>query len=216
MTSDAVAPRTPTSGAPVGSVVETLSRMRGVWHDTLTAYHPDGTPMGFDDVGSVHGPFPYDNLVYIDFDGTRLTQTNVTFRGRPVHVRTFQAEVVDGVLRFATLGPEDPGHIGVGAGPDTVIYTAARNDHDGVVAYAEPDLVQLTGPATRTRTTFLYRGGALVRTMAVRGYRVAATAERRVADDPRGPDGPVHETTSTTAAFTGGTDDSHDASRSDG
>jgi hypothetical protein len=190
-----------------GSVRETLSRMRGVWHDTVTAFHPDGTAMTVDEVGSVHGPYPYDNLVYIDLDGDAYTQTNVTFRGRPLHVRTFHAKIIDGVLRFDQLGPDDPGHVGVSAGPDRIVFAPARTDHAGVGRYSEPDLVELTGPATRQRTTFLYRDGHLVRTLSVRGHRVAATADRRVPDDPRGQHGPPHAgRASTTAAFTGGTD----------
>lgn len=189
-----------------GSVVDTLLRMRGVWHDTLHAFHPDGTPMPFDEVGSVHGPFPYDNLVYVDFDGEVYRQTNVTFRGRPLKVRSFEAKVVDGVLRFDPLGPRDPGHVGISAGPGRLIFCPATTDHPGLSHYSEPDFVELTGSGTRQRTTMLYRGGELVRTLAVSGIRLAATADRRVPDDPRGADGPVHELHSTTQAFTGGTD----------
>lgn len=192
--------------AATGSVRDTLLRMRGVWHDTLHAFHPDGTPMHHDEVGSVHGPFPYDNLVYIDVDGDVYRQTNVTFRGRPTKVRSFEAHIVDGVLRFATLGPDDPGHVGVSAGPGRLIFCPTTTDHPGLSRYSEPDFVELTGPGTRQRTTMLYRGGELVRTLAVSGVRLAATADHRVPDDPRGPDGPVHEPASTTSAFTGGTD----------
>jgi hypothetical protein len=189
-----------------GSVVDTLLRMRGVWHDTLHAFHPDGTPMEHDSVGSVHGPFPYDNLVYIDFDGQVYRQTNVTFRGRPTKVRSFTAHIVDGVLHFARLGPDDPGHVGVSAGPGRIIFCSSRTDAPGLHEYNEPDYVEVTGPGTRQRTTMLYRHGVLVRTLAVSGVRLAATADRRLPDDPRGPDGPVHQDTSTTNAFTGGTD----------
>jgi hypothetical protein len=190
----------------MNALADTLSSMCGVWHDVLHAFHPDGTAMAEDTVGSTQGPFPYDNLVYVDFDGTTYRQTNVTFRGRPLKVRSFEARVTGGVLRFARLGPEDPGHVGVGAGHGRLVFCAARNDQVGTRAYDEPDVVELLDEHTRRRTTILYRHGALVRTMAVTGTRVAATAGRRVPLDPRGIDGPVHELPSTTLAFTGGTD----------
>ncbi len=190
-----------------GSVVDTLLRMRGVWHDTLHAFCLDGTPMEDDRHGSVRGAYPYDNLVYVDFDGQRYRQTNVTFRGRPVRTRTFEAEIRDGCLRFASLGPDDPGHVGVSAGPGRLMFVPDSTDHPGLARYSEPDFVELTGPGTRQRTTVLYRGGRVVRTLAVSGVRLAATADRRLADDPRGPDGPVHEPTrSVTHAFTGASD----------
>ena len=81
--------------------------MVGVWHDHLEAFDPDGTPVADDPHGGVPGPFPYDNLVYFDFDGSTVTQTNVTFRGREPSVRTFESDLVDGVLRFRRLGPEE-------------------------------------------------------------------------------------------------------------
>lgn len=195
------------TAAATGSVVDLLTRMRGTWHDTLHAFRPDGTPMGYDRNGSRPGAYPYENLVYIDFDGVTYRQTNVTFSGREPHVRSFSAEVTDGVLRFATLGPDDPGHVGVSAGPNRLLFVPARTDARGLAEYSEPDFVELTGPGTRQRTTVLYRHGELVRTLAVSGVRVAPTADRRHPDDPRGADGPVHDQPSTTVAFTGGTDD---------
>ena len=190
-----------------GTVADTLWRLRGVWHDVLTAFHPDGTPMSHDEHGSVPGPYPYENLVYIDFDGAAYAQTNVTVKGRPLHARSFTATLVDGVLVWDHLGTDDPGHIGVGAGDGAVIFTSRRNDHEGGVAYSEPDLVQLLGEDTRRRTTFLYRFGELVRTLRVDGERIATDPTVRVAWDPRGAEGPVHDGRLTTNAFTGGTDE---------
>ncbi|MEZ5267242.1 MAG: hypothetical protein R2789_01280 [Microthrixaceae bacterium] len=79
--------------------------MTGVWHDHLEAFDPEGTPIAHDEHGGVPGPFPYDNLVYFDFDGSTVTQTNVTFAGREPKVRTFESDLVDGVLRSGASAP---------------------------------------------------------------------------------------------------------------
>jgi hypothetical protein len=188
-----------------GSVAANVALLRGVWHDRLTAFHPDGTPMAVDEVGSVRGSFPYDNLVYIDVEGDRYTQTNVTFRGRPLHTRTFTARLAGGVLRFDPLGPEDPGHIGVAAGPGHLVFLPERLD-DAVRTFSDPDYLRI-GLAERTRVTTLYRDGVVVRTLLAEGVRLSPVADRRMAWDPRGPDGPVHDERSTTRAFEGGHDD---------
>lgn len=188
-----------------GTVAANLGMMVGVWHDVLQGFHPDGTPMTEDVVGAVPGPYPYDNLVYIDFDGTWLTQTNVTFAGRPYHHRTFRAEVVDGVLRFAQLGPDDPGHIGVAAGPGNLVFLPSRLDAAGLLTYSDPDYVRIDGD-TRTRVTTLYKDNRVVRTMLATGTRLTTDTSQRVEQDPRGADGPVHETLSATNAFVTGQD----------
>lgn len=184
-----------------GSVAETLTLMCGVWHDHLVAYDIHGAPITFDEHGSVPAPYPYDNLVYIDFDGVNYRQTNVTFRGRPVHTRSFRATVTNGVLEFETLGPDDPGHVGVSGGSGVIFFVPRDLSHPALQVYSEPDHIRLLGAQQRTRTTVLYRGGTLVRTLTVSGTKIAATAERRVAFDPRGLDGPVHEERSTTKMF---------------
>lgn len=186
----------------MSALVEDLTRMAGVWLDHLVAFHPDGTPMTHDEHGTSPGPFPYDNLVYIDFDGERYTQTNVTFRGRPVHVRSFRARVIDGMLRFDTLGPQDPGHVGVSGGSGLIWFVPERVDHPSVGRYSEPDHIRLLSDDQRARVTTMYRNGALVRIMTVSGVRLAARADARVSFDPRGADGDVHEARSTTHVFT--------------
>ena len=172
-------------------LAENLAAMTGVWEDHLEAHAPDGTALTQDDHGGRPGPMPYDNLVYIDFDGRDYRQSNVVLRGRPAHVRTFAATVEDGVLRFARLGPDAPEHIGVAAGPG-VIWFLARDIGPGWEHYSEPDVITLDGD-TRTRHTALWRDGTLARTLTVRGRRRSTDPSRRVDDDPRGTDGPVHD-----------------------
>lgn len=184
----------------IGSVGYNLSLMIGVWHDHVELFEPDGTPRFDDAQGGKPGPAPYDNLVYIDFDGVNYRQTNVTFRGRPLHVRSFTGVLRDGVLEFDKLGPNDPGHIGVSAGPGALIF-APRVIDDSWMRYSEPDYIHIIAPNQRTRTTLLYREGKLVRTMNVTGYRLLPSAAQRMPFDPRGADGPVHEAHSSTQVF---------------
>ena len=92
-------PPAPEPAAADSSVAANLALFHGVWLDRVVAYHPDGTAMDHDEGGTAAGPFPYQQLVYLDFDGTRLTQTNLPVRGRPPVPRTFRATVVHGVLR---------------------------------------------------------------------------------------------------------------------
>lgn len=188
------------SAFPVGSVGHTLRALRGVWHDHVELFDLSGRPLAEDQAGGTPGSAPYDNLVYIDFDGARFAQTNVTFAGRPLHVRSFTGALVDGVLVFDRLGPEAPEHIGVSGGPG-VLFFVARSLGGASQRYAEPDCIRLLGPGQRTRTTVLYRDGVAVRTLTAHGARVGATAALRVPIDPRGPDGPVHEARSVTRVF---------------
>lgn len=185
-------------------VVELLVAMRGVWLDHLQAFHPDGTPMVDDPNGGTPGPFPYDNLVYLDVDPETGTyaQTNVTFRGRPVAHRSFTGKVGgDGVLRFDHLGPSDPGHVGVSGGPGVLWFVADTITHPGLARYAEPDHIRLLGAGQRTRVTVLYREGILVRTMTVAGSLLTNDPTVRHPLDPRGRDGPVHEARSLTHVY---------------
>lgn len=195
----------PTTTHGVGSVVDNLMAMRGVWHDVLQGFHPDGTPMTVDEVGPTRGPYPYENLVYLDFDGESYEQTNVTLRGRPLHHRTFRGRVVEGVLTFATLGPDDPGHIGVAAGPGNLVFLPGRLDASSVQVFADPDYVRIDGDR-RTRVTTLYRESRVVRTLLATGTRIATETTQRHAWDPRGVHGNVHEEVSTTQAFVSGRD----------
>ena len=111
-------------------LVADLTAMVGVWQDHLEAFAPDGTALSHDAHGGVPGPMPYDNLVYIDFDGTTYRQSNVVLSGRDPHVRSFQASVHDGVLTFAKLGPDAQDHVGVSGGPG-IIWFLARDISEG-------------------------------------------------------------------------------------
>lgn len=173
--------------------------MSGVWHDRLETFHLDGSALPLDEFSGTPGPSPWENLVYIHCDGESYTQTNVTLRGRPLHVRTMTGKIQGGILRFDRLGPKDPGHVGVSGGEGVIIYTNERIEAAASV-YSEPDLIRL-GENERTRHTFLYRNGTLVRTLRVRGKRMSQSAEGRLDVDPRGPDGPVHEVRSVTHVF---------------
>nr|MCH1922617.1 hypothetical protein [Shewanella ferrihydritica] len=63
---------------PIGSVGHTLMQLRGTWHDSVELFHLDGTPLVDDtQAGSgTPGQSPFDNLVYIDFDGVNFKITN--------------------------------------------------------------------------------------------------------------------------------------------
>lgn len=184
-----------------GTVGHTLLQLRGVWHDHVEIFDLAGNPLSADIHSGSPGAAPYDNLVYIDFDGEIYRQTNVTFRGRPLHVRSFSGRLIDGVLVFDRLGPQAPEHIGVSGGPGILFFCARRLDEPAVLRYAEPDCVRLIAPNQRTRTTVLYRDGLVVRTLTAHGYKVAPTAEFRVAIDPRGTIGSVHSEKRTTQVF---------------
>jgi hypothetical protein len=186
------------------TVLDLLLEMRGVWVDHLEAFHPNGEPMGDDPYGGAPGPFPYDNLVYCDVDRStgRYLQTNVTFQGRPLKVRSFTAQIGDdGLLRFDRLGRDDPGHVGVSGGPGVLWFTPDTTTHPGLAKFSEPDHIRLLGAGQRTRVTTLFRSGRLVRTMTVAGSKVADDPTVRVAWDPRGTDGPVHEPPKPTQVF---------------
>ena len=184
---------------PVGSVAHNLMLLTGVWHDRIELFELDGRPREHDTQGGTPGASPYENLVYIDFDGVELRQTNITFRGRPLHVRSFSSRIVDGILRFEKLGPNDPGHVGIAAGEGVLIFTPIIID-DSWMRYSEPDYIRITGD-TRTRNTMLYRDGKLVRTMNVTGKLLTRDTSKRIDLDPRGSDGDVHEAPSTTQVF---------------
>ncbi len=185
---------------PIGSVGHTLSQMVGVWHDRVEIFSPNGTPLDEDPFSGTPGSAPYENLVYVSFDGHRYTQTNVTFKGRKTAWRTFAGTLVDGVLHFDSLGSKDPGHIGVSGGAGILFFVASKMG-EGTQRYAEPDCVRLMGPSERTRTTVLYRDGQVVRTLTAYGARLAPTADIRLPWDPRGTEGPVHEVKEDTLVF---------------
>lgn len=174
-----------------------LWAMRGVWRDRLSAFEPNGDELAHDPHGGAPGPFPYENLVYVDFDGSTWMQTNVVLSGRDPHERTFTATVADGVLRFDRLGPEAPEHVGVSGGPGRIWFVAESLGEDGLQRYAEPDLITLEGDH-RWRHTVLWRHGRLARTLSVEGTRVGADPSVRHPLDPRGSGGDPHGVRSST------------------
>ena len=56
---------------PVGSVGHNLMQMRGVWHDHVEIFDLAGKPLEDDPLSGTPGAAPFDNLVYIDFDGIK-------------------------------------------------------------------------------------------------------------------------------------------------
>jgi hypothetical protein len=186
-----------------GTVGHTLSTLVGVWHDRVEVFSLAGMPLAEDTHSGTPGSAPFDNLVYIAFDGVHYTQTNVTFRGRPFHARTFRGTLDEGVLVFHRLGPDDPEHIGVSGGPG-ILFFNPRRVTDAWQRYHEPDCIRLLGPGQRTRTTLLYRDGIAQRTLTAYGTKIAPEATRRVPWDPRGPEGDVHEPHRDTSVFRGG------------
>ena len=189
----------PGSARPTTLVHDNLMAMRGVWHDHLQGYAPDGTPFDFDEFGAVQGPYPFEYLVYIDFDGHTYRQTAVVVAGRPPAARSFSGLYEDGVLKFASNGPGDPGILGVSGGPNMLVFTP-RALADSLWNFHDPDWITFT-PTTRQRVTTLYRGGELKRILRVDGVRLADLCDHRVAWDPRGPIGPVHATQITSEVY---------------
>ena len=177
-----------------GSVGETLSRLHGIWHDRVALYELDGTHLGDDSEAGAGSPgaSPFENLVYIDFDGERLSLTNVTFRGRPATAKTFTGRMQDGLFRFDPIGPGAIDNVGVSGGPGVLVFNPTVIDARWDV-YLEPDFIMLTGKDERVRTTVLYRHGEAQRTLTARGIRLSHDCSQRHDWDPRGPDGPVHE-----------------------
>jgi len=179
---------------PVGSVGHTLLQARGTWHEQVELFNLDGSPLSDDtEAGSgAAGPSPYDSLIYLDFDGQFMKQTNVSFRGREVHANTFAAELIDGVLQFDSLGPGAFENIGVSGGPGILIYNSRHID-EACKLYQEPDFIVYTSPGHRLRTTLLYSNGEATRTCTGHATRLSPTCDKRADFDPRGSDGDVHE-----------------------
>lgn len=181
---------------PIGSVGYNLLLMRGVWHDHIELYNLDGTPLDNDTLAGsgTPGPGPFDNLVYIDFDGERLQLTNVHIRGRETAAKTFKGQLVDNLLVFDALGPGAYENVGVSGGPGILTFNA-RQLGKATDVYMEPDFIILTAPGERVRHTVLYRNGEALRTLTAKGTRLWPTCDRRHTLDPRGAEGPVHEET---------------------
>lgn len=178
----------------IGSVGYNLMQLRGTWHDHLELYNLDGTPLEDDSAAGSGSPgrSPFDNLVYIDFDGERFALTNVHIRGRAPAAKTFTGVLRDELLVFDSLGAGAYENIGVSGGPGVLTFSARYLDAATNI-YLEPDVIVLTAPGTRIRHTLLYRNGKVVRTLTAKGARLLPTCESRHVLDPRGADGPVHE-----------------------
>ena len=180
---------------PSGSVGNTLMEMRGTWHDSVELFELDGRPLNDDTAAGsgTPGESPFDNLVYIDFDGEKLTLTNVHFRGRPLSAKTFTAHMRDDLLVFDPLGPGAYENIGMSGGPGIITFNA-RELSKATDVYMEPDFIILTAPGQRIRHTVLYRDGVANRTLTAKGTRLSPTCDKRHPLDPRGENGDVHET----------------------
>jgi hypothetical protein len=181
-------------------LVSDLTAMVGVWRDELTATDAEGVPVLWDHHGGIPGAFPYTNLVYVDFDGVKYQQTNVTIAGRDLHERSFTATVRDGVLIFDRLGPEAPEHRGVSGGPGLVWFVATNLGDSGLQRYAEPDLIRIDGDR-RWRDTVLWRNGALARLLHVEGTRVSVSTTELHPLDPRPGGTAVHGQRSVTTNY---------------
>ncbi len=176
----------------IGSVGYNLMQLRGTWHDQIELYQLDGSPLQDDPASGSPGPGPFDNLVYIDFDGEHFALTNVHIRGREPSAKTFTGRLRDDLLVFDPLGPGAYENIGMSGGPGILTFNARHLDR-ATGTYMEPDFIVLTAPGERLRHTVLYRNGEAVRTLTAKGTRLSPSCEQRHSLDPRGSDGPVHE-----------------------
>lgn len=177
-----------------GTVGHTLMQMRGIWHDSIECFELDGAPLDDDTTAGsgTPGSSPFDNLVYVDFDGEFLKLTNVHFRGRPGTAKTFTGQLKDGVLVFDPLGDGAYENIGMSGGPGILTFNA-RELSKATDVYMEPDFIILTGTGQRVRHTVLYKDGKATRTLTAHGIRLSPSCEKRHELDPRGTNGPVHE-----------------------
>jgi hypothetical protein len=181
-----------TPAFPVGSVGHNLMQLRGTWHDRVELFELDGGELSEDSKAGSPGSSPFENLVYIDFDGAVLKLTNVHLKGRQASAKTFIGRMRDDLLVFDSLGPGAYENVGVSGGPGILTFTALTLDKATEV-YMEPDFIIITAPGKRTRHTVLYRDGTAVRTLTAVGERLCDSCDARHALDPRGGDGPVHE-----------------------
>ncbi|MFT6957775.1 MAG: hypothetical protein ACJAYC_002790 [Halieaceae bacterium] len=175
-----------------GSVGSNLMLMRGTWHDHIDLHNLDGTRLDEDPSAGSPGRGPFENLVYIDFDGHQLALTNVHIRGRETAAKTFTGKMRGDLLVFDPLGPGAYENIGISGGPGILTFSA-RKLGAATDVYMEPDFIMLTAPGQRIRHTVLYRNGIATRTLTAKGTRLLPTCDARHSLDPRGPDGPLHE-----------------------
>ena len=177
---------------PIGSTAYNLALLHGTWHDRVELFELDGAPLETDPLSGSPGESPFENLVYIDFDGERLSLTNVHIKGRAAKAKTFTGRLRDGLLVFDSLGPGAYENIGMSGGPGILTFSA-RELGASTDVYAEPDFICITAPGERIRHTVLYRDKRAIRTLTAKGTRISPTCDARHEWDPRGPDGPVHE-----------------------
>jgi hypothetical protein len=177
----------------VGSVGHNLSQMVGVWHDQISLFHLDGAPLSDDtQAGSgTPGASPFENLVYISFDGQAFSLTNIHIAGRPPIAKTFTGRMRDGLMVFDPLGSGAYENVGMSGGPGILTFNA-HHLGPGCDIYMEPDFIMLTSETTRIRHTVLYRDGSAVRTLTARGMKLTDDPSVRHALDPRGSEGEVH------------------------
>ena len=178
---------------PEGSVGDTLMQMRGVWHDVVKLYELDGTHLGDDTIAGsgTPGAGPFENLVYIDFDGEKFALTNVHIKGRPLDAKTFTGYMKEGLLIFDSLGLGAYENIGMSGGPGILTFNS-RTVEPACEIYMEPDFIMMTGADNRVRHTVLYRHGVATRTLTAYGERLSKDCSKRHESDPRGSNGPVH------------------------
>ncbi len=177
---------------PAGSVQANLEMLRGTWHDRIELFELDGRGLSEDSLAGSPGESPFENLVYIDFDGERLKLTNVHIRGRAMSPKTFTGRMREGLLVFDALGPGAYENIGMSGGPGILTFSAGALGRAAGI-YMEPDFIVVTGHGERIRHTVLYRDGVAVRTLTARGRRLTRRCDVRHEWDPRGLTGPVHE-----------------------
>ena len=180
------------SDYPAGSVQANLDLLRGTWHDRIELFELDGRGLSEDRLAGSPGAGPFENLVYIDFDGERLKLTNVHIRGRAMSAKTFTGRMRGGLLVFDALGPGAYENVGMSGGPGILTFSARKLGRATGI-YMEPDFILITGDGERVRHTVLYRDGVAVRTLTARGRRLTRRCGERHEWDPRGPAGPVHE-----------------------
>jgi len=182
----------PQSKYPTGSVAYNLGLLHGTWHDTVEIFELDGSELSEDSLAGSPGDSPFENLVYIDFDGKSLKLTNVHIRGREPAAKTFTGSMRDGLLVFDELGPGAYENVGMSGGPGILTF-GPRELNRATDVYAEPDFIIVTAAGKRTRHTVLYRHGKAIRTLTARGERLVESCDTRHELDPRGIEGPVHE-----------------------
>lgn len=175
-----------------GSVQYNLELLHGTWHDRVELFELDGAELAEDSRAGSPGDSPFENLVYVDFDGEVLRLTNVHIRGREPSAKTFTGRMRDGLLVFDELGPGAYENVGMSGGPGILTFTAGALGNATEV-YFEPDFIVVTGDGERIRHTVLYRDGVAIRTLTARGKRISSSSDVRHELDPRGSSGPVHE-----------------------